>query len=194
MTNIHLGVFYFIGGIFMRIHTLGPKTTDSYLAADHLIDNKKAKIVLHSSFEDIYQNLDDLKNDYFLVPVAYQNHQHQTSFANYHYRYWQKLSIIETFSLETMPMVLLENLDNQNYQITLHAATTELMNSTFATSKSPKPLFVQSKPLAFDAFKNGDCQYAIVSHNFDEYELNHLNYRTLKTFTPQMIWCLYHIN
>ncbi|KRN04643.1 hypothetical protein [Holzapfeliella floricola] len=178
----------------MRIHTLGPKTTDSYLAADHLIDNKKAKIVLHSSFEDIYQNLDDLKNDYFLVPVAYQNHQHQTSFANYHYRYWQKLSIIETFSLETMPMVLLKNLDNRNYQIALHAATTELMNSTFATSESPKPIFVQSKPLAFDAFKNGDCQYAIVSHNFDEYELNHLNYRTLKTFTPQMIWCLYHIN
>ncbi len=27
----------------MRIHTLGPKTTDSYLAADHLIDNKKSQ-------------------------------------------------------------------------------------------------------------------------------------------------------
>ncbi|MGX4645398.1 hypothetical protein [Holzapfeliella sp. JNUCC 80] len=180
------------------LHTLGPKTTDSYKAASYFISQNTDcypidQIVLHSSFDEIYQQLDALNGDLFLVPVAYQNNQHHQSFADYHYRYWQSLTVLTSFHIPTMPMVLLENLANQNHKISLHPATSELMKSTFSNLDSLKINYVTSKPLAFDDFAKGNCQYAIVSHNFTNQELSGLNYRIAKTFTPQMIWCLYKI-
>ncbi|MCK8626987.1 hypothetical protein [Fructobacillus cardui] len=176
------------------IHTLGPKTTDSYKAAKHLQDEdpdyRGLTITLHDNFEDVYQHLTDFTGDYFLVPTAYQSDDGD-SWTRNNYRYLDHLTIQTTFALPTMPMLLTENQALKNKKAILHPATTELIHQYMIDSHQNLAVdFVPSKPLAQAAFEEGNYQYAIFSK---QSFLPHDSLTIIKEYHPEMVWCLYQI-
>ncbi|MEJ6401111.1 hypothetical protein [Nicoliella lavandulae] len=181
-----------------NLHTLGPKATDSFRAAQYLIHHhdkfKDEAIVLHDSFETIYQHLKSYSGDYFLVPTAYQSRTNHESWASNNYYFWQDLSIVDTFFLPTYPMLLVENQDINNHHAVLHAATNELMNQFESTLDAPlERSYVTSKPLAKTAFAEGKFQYAIFSKPATPLSFE-FHDRILQEYHIDMVWCVYEIN
>ncbi|MHA8110808.1 hypothetical protein ACYATP_04825 [Lactobacillaceae bacterium Melli_B4] len=176
------------------LHTLGPDTTDSYKAAEYFKTNndnyQRTAIQLHDSFEAIYEHLADFSGDLFLVPVAY-NDKNGDNWGTNNYRYWKQLKIVDTFHLPTMPMLLVENLALTNHTAIIHAATQELLDH-FERSTNQKLAtdYVPSKPLAQQAFEDGQYQYAIFSQQAFS---PHGSFKVLQEYQPEMIWCLYQI-
>ncbi|GAO99522.1 hypothetical protein [Fructobacillus ficulneus] len=176
------------------IHTLGPVTTDSYQAAEHLQDEDPAyqglAIETHPDFESVYQNLAAYAGDYFLVPTAYQN-KDGNNWTNNHYRYLDRLQIATVFHLPTLPMLLTENKSVTNGKAILHAATKELIQQFMkVTDQDLQVDYVPSKPLAQTAFEAGDYQYAIFSK---QSFVPHGDLKIIKEYHPEMVWCLYQI-
>lgn len=93
----------------MIIHTLGPGETDSYQAAVTYIRKRKlnAEIILHPSFEEIYRQLEQLRDDYLIIPAAFRNQQGD-SWGDLHYRYIKQLNLVDSLVTELDPLVLLQ--------------------------------------------------------------------------------------
>ena len=177
------------------IHPLGPKETDSNLAAQHLIEDdphyRNLSIQLHPDFASIYRHLDQYRGDYFLVPVGYQGPDGDT-WTSQHYAHWQQLTIQKTWASPTMEMLLVENTDQKNGRAVCHKTTTALLDDFSRQSGIELVIdFVPAKPLAADAFLSGNYQYAIFSQNAEKSLKK--EHQVLKRFQPEMIWCLYQI-
>lgn len=127
------------------INTLGPKQTDSYHASQYLAKKEEVDIRLHASFDDIYNGLAKLKGQYMLVPVAFRSAQSDANWVDNNYKYVDQLSIVDTFFLPTMPMILVHNLHQDNQKVVLHPATSALLHD-FKTDLVPD--YVSSKPEA----------------------------------------------
>ena len=174
------------------IHTLGPRETDSYLAAQGLTDEdplyQHFSIQLHHDFSSIYENLDNYHGDYFLVPVGYQGPAGDT-WTSQHYAHWQELIIKKTWSTKTMEMLLVENTEQSNSKSVSHRTTKTLLQEFAEQNDLPVQIdYVPAKPLAADAFLSGNYQYAIFSQNAEKKLQQH--HRILARFQPEMIWCL----
>ncbi|MBW1606199.1 hypothetical protein [Lactobacillus sp. Sy-1] len=179
----------------MKIHTLGPETTDSYSAYQyakiHFPIIKDYQLVLHPSFQDIYSKIARYHGDLFLVPVAYRNSD-GTNWTDYNLIYGQQLSIINCFNHPLKQMALVENQSVNNGRAIIHPSTIGILNRELPSVNKDQINFVTSKPLALSTFLQADYQYAIFSYpDFKPYDND--NYRTLKLIVPQMIWCLYQI-
>ncbi|KPN83324.1 hypothetical protein RZ76_13950 [Apilactobacillus kunkeei] len=176
------------------INTLGPKQTDSYKAAQYLAEREEVDIRLHTSFDDIYSDLSNLKGEYMLVPVAFRSAQSNDNWVDNNYKYVDQLAIVDTFFLPTMPMILVRNLNQDNQKVVLHPST-----SAFLYNFNDKVIhdYVSSKPEALKKFLHGDYSYAIVSKEWFESAINQgidgSQFEVIKRFTPTMIWCLYKI-
>lgn len=185
----------------MILHTLGPKETDSFKAAKYvksrLFPNKFIDIKLHDSFDDIYENLENEKKDLMLVPVAYRSSTSNSNWIDNNYKYWDKINIIKTFSLPTMPMAFIKR-DIKNNKIILHPATIAYLRE-FEEKHNLKldSYFEKSKPFVLDKFAKENFEYAIISENIlkkrFENKLIDFDYKILYRYEPKMIWCIYQI-
>ncbi|UQS86102.1 hypothetical protein MOO44_00210 (plasmid) [Nicoliella spurrieriana] len=179
----------------MQIHTLGPKTTDSYnayqYACQHLEGVRKYDVSLHPSFQDIYAKLDQYHGDLFLVPVAYRNSD-GTNWTDNNLIFGQQLSIVNCFHLPLRTMVLVQNKNCQNGRSIIHPSTIGILNNCLPTIDTQKIKFVTSKPLALSTFLEQHFQFGIFSYgDFEPHDTD--QYQILTRLNPHMIWCLYQI-
>ncbi|TPR14314.1 hypothetical protein [Apilactobacillus timberlakei] len=185
----------------MILNTLGPKSTDSYEAAK-FVKNKifpKINIQLHDSFDDIYENLSELEGECILVPVAYRSSSSSSNWVDNNYKYWNKLDIINTFVLSTMPMLLVKNDDIKIKNMILHPSTIAYLKdfeNEFDININAE--FDRSKPIVLDKFINENFRYSIVSENLlNEYINNKIinfNVDIIHKYQPKMIWCIYKVH
>lgn len=179
------------------IHTLGPTTSDSFVAYKYACDKyaeiAHAKLFLHSSYSDIYNHLKEMSGDLILVPVAYKGKEASDNWTDNNFKYSEILSIVDSFVLPTKKMVLLENLDAQYDKAIIHPATTIYIKThAEKLGRNIKIDFADSKPLAFSIFIKENYRYTIASYDVylnNKYE----KVKICETFSPQMIWCVYKI-
>ena len=186
----------------MIIHTLGPKTTDAYLATLAYCQQQRlvADIQLHDSFEVIIDNLASYKGDALLIPAAFKSHKiEDLDWAKLNYNMSDRLSIKDTFHLPLMPMVLVENTNYQVDKAIIHAATEGLLDD-FMTVKNPtfdltrQVIYADSKAVALTDFFTEGYHYAIVSKDhYEEIAQHKFGYTIKKEYDTSMVWVVYNI-
>lgn len=180
----------------MRIHTLGPTTTDSYRAAAHYVNTQApdATIVTHPDFAAILQDLAAIAGDQLLMPCAYQNATGDLSWREFNYNCHEVARIHTTFALPLMPMVLVENLAPRRQEVVFHPATAKLFAAyrPFA-GLSQRPM--TSKALVLQSFLRRGSRYAIVTEEFFAAAVGDeaAAYRILRRYPGEMVWVLYDI-
>lgn len=173
------------------IHTLGPESTDSVAAAAHIPDEDEHQLILHDSFDEIIANLDQFRGDYFLVPAAYQSKQSDFGWRELSYQYWDQLTLASVYHHPLKTMCLIENPDFEQDKAIVHPATTNLLNSYLSKKELTIPIhYAGSKASAYERFVRDRYRFSIVSQDVLEPQSN---YRILKSYHPDMVWCLYHI-
>lgn len=172
----------------MIIHTLGPAETDSYQAAVTYLrkQNLNGRITLHPSFEDIYQHLEQLREDYLIVPAAFRNQQGD-SWGDLHYRYANQLKLVDSLVTELAPMALLQRDDPSSSVAYTHAATLELLRASVAENITI--VTVPSKYEAYQRFINNG-RYALTSKKFVRLKAG---IKINQEYTTQMLWGIYQI-
>lgn len=181
----------------MTICTLGPKGTDSYNALLYWCqkNNKESyNTKLFNSFEMLFENLN--KNDYIIMPVGYsnRNNEEMANWVDYHFKYMDKLKLINVFVLKTKEMILIEN---NNYSINkaiIHSSTYQLLLNANIVYDGVD--FCESKVNAFNLFIKNKYKYVICSKDIvplSDYskKSNKAPYKTIKEFCPTMIWVVY---
>lgn len=178
----------------MKIHTLGPRESDSNFAYNAICLKKKSirscQLKLHNTFSEIYSNLDEYKGDLFLVPVAYKGSKKSDNWTDNNFKYSNKLKIIYCCKLETKPMLLIENKTIKKMNAIIHPATEILLDSL---SKNLMVDYADSKPEAFKRFCCGNYKYCIASEDVYNNFTSKPEFKILRRFTPEMIWCVYKI-
>lgn len=172
----------------MIIHTLGPRETDSYQAAMTYIRKRKlnAKIILHPSFEEIYQQLEGLRDDYLIVPAAFRNQQGD-SWGDLHYRYIKQLNLVDSLVTELDPLVLLQREKTASLVAYTHAATIELVRENI--DEQIKIVTVPSKYTAYQQFLNNG-RYVLTNRKFIRL-VNGIKVK--QEYAAQMLWGIYQI-
>ncbi|WP_461239787.1 hypothetical protein [Paucilactobacillus sp. N302-9] len=173
------------------VHTLGPKSTDSYEASQHIPGAEKNQIVLHENFDDIIENLHKFAGDYLLLPAAYQSQNSDFGWRELAYQYWDRLTIETVFHHELKTLCLIANPNFTQNKAIIHPATTNLLNHYLKDQQLSIPIhYAGSKASAFDRFDANGYRFSIVS---DDSLVGSDQYQILKTYHPDMVWCLYKI-
>ncbi|WP_220739826.1 hypothetical protein [Leuconostoc miyukkimchii] len=183
----------------MKLHTLGPKGTDSELAAQHYLTHQK--LILHQSFEEILLHLDDYIGEQIIMPVAFKsNTVPELNWTDVNYLQWERLDIVTTFSLPLMTLSLIENTEFDRNVAVIHAATEGLLRHYLRTHNldnawGPSLRFVSSKPVAMSDFINDQNRFTIVSETqfIKLPESEDPKYSVRQQLKPSMIWVVYQI-
>ncbi|KRM61932.1 hypothetical protein FC26_GL001003 [Paucilactobacillus vaccinostercus DSM 20634] len=174
-----------------KIHTLGPKATDSYEASQHIPGTEENEIVLHDSFDDIIEDLAQYAGDYLLLPAAYQSKQSDFGWRELSYEYWDRLKLETVYHHPLKTLCLIANFDFQQNKAVIHPATTNLLNAYLKKQQLSLSIhYAGSKAKAYDKFVAGGYRFTIVSE--DSLEPGH-PYQMIQKYHPDMVWCLYHI-
>ncbi|CAJ1229664.1 amino acid biosynthesis protein [Levilactobacillus zymae] len=174
----------------MKIHTLGPRATDSYAAAQHynqVAYAGAATIVGHSSFEEILTDLDAYAHDELVIPAAFKSPTLHASWGDVHYALLDHWTLKTSFITALDPLVVVQRLDADNRIGYTHAATAQLLQRIVSQVDVQT---ATSKYLAYRAYQDNRGAYVLtneknVSLGADE--------RLLKRLTPSMVWCVYQI-
>ncbi len=169
------------------IHTLGPKTTDSYDAATHIPGRAPAKIQLHRCFDEIIASLGAYVGDEFLVPTAFQSQRPDFGWRELCYEYSERLQLRQVFQRPLQPMCLIENPRYTEDAAIIHPATENLLRHTLGAGDYHVN-YAGSKAAAYAEYQNVGYRYSIVSATLVEEPT-----QIIKTFRPDMVWCLYRI-
>lgn len=180
----------------MKIHTLGPKESDSNFAYEKILaKNSKLQnciLQLHESFSEIYENINNYSGDLFLVPVAYRGTRKFDNWTDNNFKYCKKLKILNCYSFNTKPMLLIENSCVKQKNAIIHPSTISLLQNSILISDF-KIDFANSKPQAFKKFCQMKYKYCIASEDVFK-QSNFINKFNVKyKYTPEMIWCIYKI-
>ena len=179
-------------------YTLGPVGTDSYNALVWWMNIREydATVEVVDEFEMAFQLA--MKNDIILMPAGYQNRRKGSeyiSWVDFHFRYYERLSVEDYFLRKTMKMILVENVNYKINSIILHSSTYQLYRMNEKRLKSKELFWASSKINALDAFLKNEYRYAMVS--YDELLKRIGNYdisiKILKMFDPEMLWIIYKI-
>lgn len=172
----------------MIIHTLGGKQTDSYAAACYYLDHsgRDGKIVLHPSFEEIYDQLASYRGDYLLVPAAFRS-QDGASWGDLHYRYLDHLDLVNSFITRLDPMVVAQRPAAQDIAYS-HAATASLLKSLLPPNVELR--LAPSKVAAYRSFLQ-DGHYVLTSQKLLDPARKDI--QVLKKLPAKMLWSLYRI-
>lgn len=172
----------------MIIHTLGGKKTDSYAAARYYLnqDGHHGQIVMHPSFEEIYDHLPAYVGDYLVVPAAFRN-QTGESWGDLHYRYLDQLDLADSFITQLDPMVMAQRPASQAIAYS-HAATASLLKSLLPPNVQIK--LAPSKVAAYQNFLR-DGRYVMTSQKLIDPTIKDI--QVLKKLPAKMLWSLYRI-
>lgn len=178
----------------MIIHTLGPKSTDSYAAAKSLLQSEEDDIVEYPSFDSLLHNLEQLKGQHVLFPVAFKSARRDYGWKEFNYDYWDKIELVNVFQRKTKPMLLIKNQQHTENTAMIHPATTIFLKKYLdAQSEQTVVRFTDSKYKAWKAFCKKSLKYTIISE--DVYEKEKQPEHTVEErYEPVMVWCLYKIN
>ena len=172
----------------MRLHTLGPQQTDSFAAAEEYLAKKKlaGQIVLHSSFEAIYQQLQEMAGDYLIIPAAFESKMHE-SWGQLHYRYLERLNLVDSIITRLDPLVLCAKDNPEKIVAYTHPATEELLRNNL-----PEKAAIKLSPSKYQAYQEfmQDGAYVLTSQKL--IEAGH-DVRIIKTFNTSMLWSIYQI-
>lgn len=175
----------------MKIHTLGPNATDSYAAAVQYNQEEclgKAKIIGHSSFENILTHLNAYSRDYLLIPAAFKSPKLQESWGDIHYEKLDQMKLQNCFMTNLDPLVVVKRLDVFDHIGYTHAATKQLLEQSVIDD-----INVTTAPSKYDAYQRylaNDAEYVLTN---EKNITLHKNEQIIKRLTPSMVWCLYHI-
>lgn len=172
------------------INTLGPKETDSFVSANYWSQNfcPGSKIILYESFENLFSNLH--KDELIVMPTGYcnRNNCNLSSWVDFHFKYIEKLEVIDSYVLETKSMVVLKN---KNYQIdkaVIQSATYQLLKQKL--EKDIEIDYVSSKAAAYDIFISNKYHYTLCSKT--TYNMGtKKDIEIVSEFSPKMIWVVY---
>ncbi len=170
----------------MIVNTLGPNKSDSYNAAVNWLKNSDGQIITYASFEDIFNNIDNLIEEYIIMPVGFENKYTGKNWVHYHFTYIKKLDVINTFILKTKEMYLIENVECKNLTAIIHSSTESFLKNNI--DDKVQVFYENSKCLAYEKFLNGQYKYCIASKDvFEEKSYGQI----IKQFTPTMVWIVY---
>lgn len=174
------------------INTLGPFGTDSESAAITWLreQNIEGRIVLWSNFKDMLENKAQLKGDFIVFPAGYIDPIDKMTWVDFHFENLYSLELIDSFSLYTKPMVLLENHYPVIDAIALQPATESILkNFQEVVDPDIDILYFDSKPLAYKAFAEKGIRYCICSTPNQMC----IGADVLRSFQPSMVWCVYEV-
>lgn len=179
----------------MKVHTLGPKSTDSYFIAKKKFKN--AEIICHNSYDIIIEKLDELKGEYLLIPTAYKSSKKNYDWKDFNFEYRKKLELKEVFYEKTKTMILIENKDFVINKVLLHPATEIFFREYMKIEEIKLEIdYTDSKHIALDTFFNKNYRFVIASKDlYLNYNCRFKNKKILeiKEYNPVMVWCLYKI-
>ncbi|MFC6464690.1 hypothetical protein ACFP65_06790 [Marinilactibacillus sp. GCM10026970] len=175
------------------IHTLGPESTDSYAAAKSLIKSEEDDIVAYPSFDNLIHNIELLKGEYVLFPVAFKSARREYGWKEFNYDYWDKVELVEVFQKKTKPMVLVKNKEHSENTAMIHPATTIFLKKYLESIEDPTLItYTDSKYKAWTAFCKKNLKYTIISEDVFEKE-RYPEHEVEERYEPVMVWCLYKI-
>lgn len=172
----------------MKIHTLGPKQTDSSEACDYYRNKNfpDAKIMLHQSFESILEHLEEYRGDLFVVPAAFASETLHLTWGTMHYRYLDKLDVEASFIYPLAEMVCIKSRKRHTGIGYTHAATKDLLKKY---APNARLVSAASKYRAYERYLK-DGEYVLTNKKnmveTDEAEI-------LAEFQVKMVWCVYRI-
>lgn len=172
----------------MKIHTLGPKQTDSNEACDYYRNKNfpDAKIMLHQSFESVLEHLEEYRGDLFVVPAAFASETLHLTWGTMHYRYLDKLDVEASFIYPLAEMVCIKSRKRHTGIGYTHAATKDLLKKY---APNARLVSAASKYRAYERYLK-DGEYVLTNKKnmveTDEAEI-------LAEFQVKMVWCVYRI-
>lgn len=177
----------------MIIHTLGPEATDSCQAARYYLKENAVcgRVQLHCRFEEIIDHLMDYPGDYFVIPAAFKSYRAHIDWADFHYAHLDQLTLISCFRYRLNTLVLIRRQNAANTIAYTHPSTTALLEN-YMQQANVQPLikYTDSKYLAYQQYNETKAQYVIT--NQQNIRLTSQE-KIERTYTPDMIWCLYKI-
>jgi len=176
------------------IKTLGPETTDCYRATEYWVAKQHGNFVIktYSSIEILFNDLN--KNDYVVMPVGYANKKSQemSSWVDFHFRYLDDLYIQDVFVLDTLSMVVLENISYIVDKAILQSSTYQVFKSCIHDIIEID--YAPSKSKALSLFLEKSYRYVICSEDeIPKIEITDSSFKILQTVYPKMIWVVYNI-
>ncbi|MGO1337859.1 MAG: hypothetical protein ACTMH7_05270 [Leuconostoc fallax] len=180
----------------MKLHTLGPDSTDSARAARIYQNDHDVEIILHDSFEEILLQLDEYSGEQILMPVAFKSKKYDhLNWADINYLKWQQLQMIDVFDLPLLPLIILENTKYNLNIARTHAATEGLLKQFLQDEHlddawGPSITFSSSKPKVYDEFQKHGERFALISkpEQFPKAE-----YIIRQELQPKMVWVVYQV-
>ena len=172
----------------VKIHTLGPKQTDSSEACDYYRNKNfpDAKIMLHQSFESILEHLEEYRGDLFVVPAAFASETLHLTWGTMHYRYLDRLDVEASFIYPLAEMVCIKSRKRHTGIGYTHAATKDLLKKY---APNARLVSAASKYRAYERYLK-DGEYVLTNKKnmveTDEAEI-------LAEFQVKMVWCVYRI-
>ncbi|MFD1484271.1 hypothetical protein ACFQ5J_03375 [Lacticaseibacillus baoqingensis] len=171
------------------VHTLGPKSTDSYAAAATL--PAEYEIQLHDDFDTLIAHLQDYVGDTLLLPAAYQSQQPDFGWRELAYQYWQQLKLRSVFALPLKPMCIIENPAYQLAKAVVHPATENLLRSYLDAHDLQVAIgYAGSKAQAYTDFVSTQARFTVASAGTF---VPGAQCVIRATYKPEMVWCLYQI-
>ncbi|RLK63885.1 hypothetical protein D3H64_02060 [Atopobacter sp. AH10] len=174
----------------MILNTLGPTTTDCYHAISY-VKSKIDEIRLYSSFDRMIENIDHLKGQYILMPLAFESSCRAYGWKDFNYEYYRRLNIVELFHAPIKEMVLVENKPYKMDKAIIQPATQFLMLDYLSRRGIASPIdFAPSKAKAKNQWEDKGYRFAIVSKDaLDDEDRK----KICESYSPEMIWCLYEV-
>ncbi|ABJ56144.1 hypothetical protein [Oenococcus oeni] len=179
----------------IKIHTLGPKETDSCSAAYYFSQQRTGdgdiSIILHDSFETIFRHLAEYCDDLLLLPVAFKSKKIHSDWADIHYRFLTELKLIDGFIYPLSDLALIENQEYSVNQTFIHPATESLLNAYLNEKKQTTIVrFSSSKYSAYRDYRLKNARYVITN-------LKNVQFRKTeviqKKYQVNMLWSVYKI-
>ncbi|WP_348921673.1 hypothetical protein [Enterococcus rotai] len=174
----------------MIINTLGPVGSDSYRVAKTLIDVHD-EINIYSSFDEIIAKIDDMENQYILIPTAYRSALSEYDWKDFNFEYWERMDLANVFHRKTKIMMLVENAKFKKDCAIIHPATSIYMKKYIAKQYlNSKIEFASSKCKAYERFVKFDYRFTIASEDNISFKNS---YKIIKKIQPEMVWCVYKV-
>lgn len=180
----------------MKIHTLGPAGTDSERAAKHWSQHLKTPVLIElwPSYTKLFQSLTNFAGDCIVMPAGYIDPVEDLSWVDLHFGAYGQLTLEEVFALPTMTMVILERKHFKSDSIAIQPATESLLQASTQFPDNCQRVYVPSKPIALTKMLEDKLHYCLTTlPKWSPDKWRDLDVVVKDTFSPTMVWCVYHV-
>lgn len=150
-----------------NIKTLGPISTDSYHAALTWCEKNFIKdtyrIELLDCIEDIFMNM--RSGEFIVMPLGYSNRNNSEylSWVDLHFRNYRLLNIVDIFFMNTMKMVVVENLNYKINRGVIQSSTYQILKGCISDINDID--YTPSKSIALSRMLEYDYRYVVCTED-----------------------------